>query len=201
VRGDGPAQLVLVVQREVARRPAAAHASSAACRRHQRSSFRRAALRGAGSRTHQARALRPFRASRDRYSRHLPQRKRRSRGPRVIGHQCARECTGRTRRVLHAARTPRFSARGRRRWLADLLRAADRAGRAPRSRTGADGGPAHALPHVRRHRAPLAGLREKRVEFAGPIEDEEFGRLDRMKVPDPARSVSTSPTHGSPLDL
>jgi hypothetical protein len=40
-----------------------------------------------------------------------------------------------------------------------------------------------ALPHVRRHRAPLGDLREKWVEFAGPIEDEEFGRLDRMKVP------------------
>jgi hypothetical protein len=48
---------------------------------------------------------------------------------------------------------------------------------------GADGGPATGASHVRRHRAPLGDRREKRVEFAGPIEDEEFGRLDRMKVP------------------
>jgi catechol 2,3-dioxygenase-like lactoylglutathione lyase family enzyme len=44
-------------------------------------------------------------------------------------------------------------------------------------------------------------LRERGVEFAGPIEDEEFGRLIRMKVPGAGEIGLYQPTHASPLDL
>jgi hypothetical protein len=44
-------------------------------------------------------------------------------------------------------------------------------------------------------------IREERVEFRRLLEDEEFGRLDRMRVPDTGEIGLYQPAPRSPLDL